>query len=107
MTQYPFGSQYHDIEKMAEGFGATAEQLKAYFGEETLAEEVKKDKAGKLIVDSAVAVAPTAEEKAEEKPAAKKKTAKKAAPKTEDGEEKPKRTRKKAEPKAEEENKAE
>ena len=95
------------VEKMAEGFGATAEQLKAYFGEETLAEEVKKDKAGKLIVDSAIAVAPAAEEKAEEKPAAKKKAAKKAAPKTEDGEEKPKRTRKKAEPKAEEENKAE
>ena len=93
--------------KMADNFGTTVDQLKSYFGEETLAEEVKKDKAGKLIVDSAVAVAPAAEEKAEEKPAAKKKTAKKAAPKTEDGEEKPKRTRKKAEPKAEEENKAE
>jgi len=91
------------VEKMAEGFGATADQLKAYFGEETLAEEVKKDKAGKLIVDSAVAVAPAAEEK----PAAKKKSAKKAAPKAEEGEEKPKRTRKKAEQKAEEENKAE
>lgn len=95
------------VAKMAEGFGATAEQLKAYFGEETLAEEVKKDKAGKLIVDSAVAVAPAAEEKAEEKTAAKKKTAKKAAPKAEDGEEKPKRTRKKAEPKAEEESQSE
>ena len=90
------------VAKMAEGFGATAEQLKTYFGEETLAEEVKKDKAGKLIVDSALAVAPS-----EEKSETKKKTAKKAAPKAEDGAEKPKRTRKKAEPKAEEENKAE
>lgn len=88
------------VAKMAESFGATAEQLKTYFGEEMLGEEVKKDKAGKLIVDSAVAVAPAAEEpKAEAEP--KKKTAKKA--KAEDGEEKPKRTRKKAEPKSEEE----
>ena len=90
------------VAKMAEGFGATAEQLKTYFGEETLAEEVKKDKAGKLIVDSAIAVAPS-----EEKSETKKKTAKKAAPKAEDGAEKPKRTRKKAEPKAEEESKGE
>ena len=96
--------------KTAEGIGATAEQLKSYFGEEMLASEVKKDKAGKLIIDSAVAVAPAAEE--EKKPAPKKKTAKKAAPKAETAEEaskaeeeapKPKRTRKKAEPKAEEE----
>ena len=90
------------VAKMAEGFGATAEQLKTYFDEETLAEEVKKDKAGKLIVDSALAVAPS-----EEKSETKKKTAKKAAPKAEDGAEKPKRTRKKAEPKAEEESKGE
>ena len=90
------------VAKMAEGFGATAEQLKTYFGEETLAEEVKKDKAGKLIVDSALAVAPS-----EEKSETKKKTAKKAAPKAEDGAEKPKRTRKKAEAKAEEESKGE
>lgn len=90
------------VARMAEGFGATAEQLKTYFGEETLAEEVKKDKAGKLIVDSAIAVAPS-----EEKSETKKKTAKKAAPKAEDGAEKPKRTRKKAEPKAEEESKGE
>ena len=90
------------VAKMAEGFGATAEQLKTYFGEETLAEEVKKDKAGKLIVDSALAVAPS-----EEKSETKKKTAKKSAPKAEDGAEKPKRTRKKAEPKAEEESKGE
>ena len=90
------------VAKMAEGFGATAEQLKTYFGEETLAEEVKKDKAGKLIVDSALAVAPS-----EEKSETKKKTAKKAEPKAEDGAEKPKRTRKKAEPKAEEESKGE
>ena len=95
------------VAKMAEGFGATAEQLKTYFGEEMLAEEVKKDKAGKLIVDSAVAAAPAEEEK---KPAAKKRTAKKAAPKAEEeapkaeeSAEKPKRSRKKAEPKAEEE----
>ncbi len=98
-------------EKMAEGIGATAEQIKAYFGEEMIAAELKKDKAGKLIVDSAVAAAPEAEEK---KPAPKKRASKKAAPKaeTEATEEaskaeeetsKPKRTRKKAEPKAEEE----
>ena len=87
--------------KMADNFGATVDQLKSYFGEETLAEEVKKDKAGKLITDSAVAVAAAEEEKAEPK-----KTAKKAA-KTEDGAEKPKRTRKKTEAKAEEEPKSE
>ena len=49
------------VAKMAESLGATAEQLKTYFGEEMLAAEVKKDKAGKLIVDSAVAAAPAAE----------------------------------------------
>ena len=94
--------------KMAEGIGAETAQVKAYFGEEMIAAELKKDKAGKLIVDSAVAAAPAAEEK---KPAPKKAT-KKAAPKAEAAEEapkaeeeapKPKRTRKKAEPKAEEE----
>ena len=102
------------VQKMAEGFGATAEQLKTYFGEAMLAAEVKKDKAGRLIVDSAVAAAPAAEEK---KPAPKKSASKKAAPKAEEeapkaeeeapkAEEapaKPKRSRKKAEPKAEEE----
>jgi trigger factor len=101
------------VKKMAEGFGATAEQLKTYFGEAMLAAEVKKDKAGRLIVDSAVAAAPAAEEK---KPAPKKRASKKAAPKEEEeppkaeeeapkAEEapaKPKRSRKKAEPKAEE-----
>ena len=101
------------VKKMAEGFGATAEQLKTYFGEAMLAAEVKKDKAGRLIVDSAVAAAPAAEEK---KPAPKKRASKKAAPKAEEeapkaeeeapkAEEapaKPKRSRKKAEPKAEE-----
>ena len=95
------------VAKMAESFGATAEQLKTYFGEELLAEEVKKDKAGKLIVDSAVAASPAAEE---EKPAPKKKAAKKASPKeeaeqTEETPAKPKRSRKKAEIKAEEESK--
>ena len=101
------------VKKMAEGFGATAEQLKTYFGEAMLAAEVKKDKAGRLIVDSAVAAAPASEEK---KPAPKKSASKKAAPKAEEeapkaeeeapkAEEapaKPKRSRKKAEPKAEE-----
>ena len=106
------------VAKMAEGFGATAEQLKAYFGEEMLSSELKKEKAGKLIVDSAVSAAPAAEEK---KPASKKRTTKKSALKAEPAEEaptaetaeeapkaeeeapEPKRTRKKAAPKAEEE----
>ncbi len=92
--------------KMAESFGAAAEQIKSYFGEETLGAEVRKEKAGKLIVDSAVAAAPAP---AEEKPAPKKssrKTAPKAdeeAPNAEESAEKPKRSRKKAEPKAAEE----
>ena len=98
------------VAKMAESFGATAEQLKTYFGDEMLAEEVKKDKAGKLIVDAAVAAAPAEEKKSETK----KKSTRKAAPKTDKAEkeeksaetaetaEKPKRTRKKAEPKTEE-----
>ena len=96
------------VAKMAESLGAAAEQIKTYFGEEMLAAEVKKDKAGKLIVDSAAAVAPAPA--AEEKPAPKKRAARKAAPKTEEeapkdeeSAEKPKRSRKKAEPKAEEE----
>ena len=94
------------VAKMAEGIGAPADQIKTYFGEAMIASEVKKDKAGKLIVDSAVAAAPAEEEK---KPAPKKRAAKKAAPKAEEeapkaeeSAEKPKRTRKKAEPKAEE-----
>ena len=95
------------VKKMAEGFGAKVEELKNYFGEEMLAEEVKKEKAGKLIVDSAVVAAPAA---AEEKPAPKKRASKKAAPKAAEGEEKPaeekpapkKRASKKAAPKAEE-----
>jgi trigger factor len=95
------------VKKMAEGFGAKVEELKKYFGEEMLAEEVKKEKAGKLIVDSAVVAAPAA---AEEKPAQKKRASKKAAPKAAEGEEKPaeekpapkKRASKKAAPKAEE-----
>ena len=95
------------VKKMAEGFGAKVEELKKYFGEEMLAEEVKKEKAGKLIVDSAVVAAPSA---AEEKPAPKKRASKKAAPKAAEGEEKPaeekpapkKRASKKAAPKAEE-----
>ena len=95
------------VKKMAEGFGAKVEELKNYFGEEMLAEEVKKEKAGKLIVDSAVVAAPSA---AEEKPAPKKRASKKAAPKAAEGEEKPaeekpapkKRASKKAAPKAEE-----
>ena len=69
------------VKKMAEGFGATAEQLKTYFGEAMLAAEVKKDKAGRLIVDSAVAAASPADEK---KPAPKKRASKKAAPKAEE-----------------------
>ena len=92
------------VKKTAEGFGATVEQLKSYFGEELLAAELKKEKAGKLIVDSATVAAPAPAE--EEKKAEPKKTAKKAA-KTEDGAEKPKRTRKKAEPKPEAEASAE
>ncbi|MBQ3481807.1 MAG: trigger factor [Oscillospiraceae bacterium] len=94
------------VAKMAESFGAAADQIKSYFGEKMLADEVRKEKAGKLIVDSAVAAAPAAEEK----PAPKKRASKKAAPKDEPeapqaGEEapKPKRSRKKAEPKPEEE----
>ena len=71
------------VAKMAESFGATAEQLKTYFGEEVLAEEVKKDKAGKLIVDSATVAAPAAEEEKDE-PKKPKRRAKKAEPKTEE-----------------------
>ena len=94
------------VAKMAEGFGAKAEQLKTYFGEEMLAAEVKKDKAGKLIVDSAVAAAPAAAKKSAPKKKAAKKTEAKAeeeAPKAEEAPAKPKRSSKKAAPKAEEE----
>ena len=42
------------IEKMAASFNATAEQLKQYFGDEFITEELKKEKAGKVIFESAV-----------------------------------------------------
>lgn len=42
------------LNKMAENVGAKVEDVKQYFGESFISAEIKKDKAGKLIFDSAV-----------------------------------------------------
>ena len=52
-------------EKVAGSVGAPVEQVKQYFGEEMLKNELLKEKAQNLIFDSAVAEEPKAEEKAE------------------------------------------
>ncbi|MBR1456797.1 MAG: trigger factor [Oscillospiraceae bacterium] len=58
------------IKRVADSVGATVEQVKQYFGDDYIQAEQKKEKAGAVIYDSAVAVAPTAEEeKAAEEPA--------------------------------------
>ena len=52
-------------EKVAGSVGAPVEQIRQYFGEEMLKNELLKEKAQNLIFDSAVAEEPKAEEKAE------------------------------------------
>ena len=47
--------------KVAESIGAKAEEVEKYFGMDYIADELKKEKAGKLILDSAVAKAPEQE----------------------------------------------
>ena len=44
------------LKKVAESVGATPEQIKQYFGDEYVANELKKEKASNLIFDSAVVV---------------------------------------------------
>ena len=44
------------LKKVAESVGATPEQIKQYFGDEYVANELKKEKASNLIYDSAVVV---------------------------------------------------
>ncbi len=56
-------------EKVAGSVGAPVEQVKQYFGEEMLKNELLKEKAQNLIFDSAVPEEPKAEEKAEEEKA--------------------------------------
>ena len=53
------------VERVSGEVGATADQLRQYFGEEFMRSEFKKELATKLIVDSAVAKAPAEEEKKE------------------------------------------
>ena len=58
------------LKKVAESVGATPEQVKQYFGDDYVANELKKEKASNLIYDSAVIVdAPAAEEEKAEEPA--------------------------------------
>ena len=58
------------LKKVAESVGATPEQVKQYFGDDYVANELKKEKASNLIYDSAVVVdAPAAEEEKAEEPA--------------------------------------
>ena len=54
------------IKRVAEGVNASVEDIKQYFGMETVANELKKEKAMNLIFDSAVAKEAPAEEKTEE-----------------------------------------
>ena len=52
------------LQKVADSVGASPEEVKAYFGEDFVANEQKKEKAAAIIYDSAVVVdAPAAEEK--------------------------------------------
>ena len=54
------------IKRMAEKFNASVDDLKQYFGMDTMVSELKKEKAVNLIVDSAVAKDAADEEKTEE-----------------------------------------
>ena len=99
-----------EMEKVAQQYSMDLETVKKYLRADEVKEQVLREKAIKVVADSAKAVAPeTAEaaEAAEEEKPAKKSAAKKTAKKEEDGEEKPakkpaaKKTDKKAEDKAE------
>ena len=57
-------------EKVAASVGAPVEQVRQYFGEETLKNELLKEKAQNLIFDSAVAEEPKAEQSEEDEPKA-------------------------------------
>ena len=96
-----------EMEKVAQQYGMDLETVKKYLRADEVKEQVLREKAIKVVADSAKAVAPEAAEAAEEEKPAKKSAAKKTAKKAEDGEEKPakkpaaKKTDKKAEDKAE------
>ena len=96
-----------EMEKVAQQYGMDLETVKKYLRADEVKEQVLREKAIKVVADSAKAVAPEAAEAAEEEKPAKKSAAKKTAKKAEDGEEKPakkpaaKKTAKKAEDKAE------
>lgn len=96
-----------EMEKVAQQYGMDLETVKKYLRADEVKEQVLREKAIKVVADSAKAVAPEAAEAAEEEKPAKKAAAKKPAKKAEDGEEKPakkpaaKKTDKKAEDKAE------
>ncbi len=96
-----------EMEKVAQQYGMDLETVKKYLRADEVKEQVLREKAIKVVADSAKAVAPEAAEAAEEEKPAKKAAAKKTAKKAEDGEEKPakkhaaKKTAKKAEDKAE------
>ena len=96
-----------EMEKVAQQYGMDLETVKKYLRADEVKEQVLREKAIKVVADSAKAVAPEAAEAAEEEKPAKKAAAKKPAKKAEDGEEKPakkpaaKKSTKKAEDKAE------
>ena len=96
-----------EMEKVAQQYGMDLETVKKYLRADEVKEQVLREKAIKVVADSAKAVAPEATEAAEEEKPAKKAAAKKPAKKAEDGEEKPakkpaaKKSTKKAEDKAE------
>ena len=71
-----------EYERAAKMYGMDAESLKNYITKEAVADEVKRDKAVKLITESAIAADAAAEP--EKKPAKKRTTKKKAEEKTEE-----------------------
>ena len=97
-----------EVNKLAEQYKLTAEQVKAAVSLDALKHDLRLQKANDFVVAQAVVgEAPKKEEAAEEKAEKPKRTRKKAAEESAEGEEKPKRTRKKKTEESTEEPKAE
>ena len=97
-----------EITKLAEQYNITEDQVKAALSMDMLKHDLRLQKANDFVVAQAVVgEAPKKEEAAEEKAEKPKRTRKKAAEESAEGEEKPKRTRKKKTEESTEEPKAE
>ena len=97
-----------EITKLAKQYNITEDQVKAALSMDMLKHDLRLQKANDFVVAQAVVgEAPKKEEAAEEKAEKPKRTSKKAAEESAEGEEKPKRTRKKKTEESTEEPKAE